>query len=138
MEPETHTTTPPSETDSPPAETSALALPSPATAGETPNGSGVDDVFKILTNLWEQVSGYLGQQKQPLTLVAIGVMAIFGLILATTTLRVIHAFPLLPSLLELVGFGFALWFSYRYLVMAERRQELANLLTQFRQRILGD
>jgi hypothetical protein len=40
-------------------------------------------------------------------------------------------------LLELVGLGYVIWFSYRYLLTVENRRELSQKLNRLKGRVLG-
>jgi hypothetical protein len=95
----------------------------------------VSSLLEKLTKLW---SNYFGEKpKISLNVVITALLAIPLLILASATLNFINSIPLLPSVLEIVGFGTAIWFTYRFLLLAQTRQELMNYIGSWKQRIFG-
>jgi threonine/homoserine/homoserine lactone efflux protein len=56
---------------------------------------------------------------------------VFGVI------SIINGIPLFSSLLELIGLVYFIWFSYRFLLFADTRRELALKTTTLKQRVLG-
>jgi hypothetical protein len=66
------------------------------------------------------------------------------LIAAAVTVKVVLAvldalndIPLLAPTFELIGIGYSAWFVNRYLLRAERRQELAQEVDTIKQQVLG-
>jgi len=47
-----------------------------------------------------------------------------ALVLTLALLQVIHFIPFMAAFLQLIGFGYTLWFIYRYLLNAENRHKL--------------
>jgi glutamyl-tRNA synthetase len=43
----------------------------------------------------------------------------------------------LPSLFELVGFVYSVWFIYRYLLLANTRKELIDGITAWKSKVFG-
>jgi len=41
------------------------------------------------------------------------------------------------SIFELVGFGYSVWFIYRYLLLANTRQELTDAIAAWKNKVLG-
>ncbi|CAN4114849.1 unnamed protein product [Withania somnifera] len=54
-----------------------------------------------------------------------GGVAVTALWLTTSIVGAINSIPLFPKLLELVGLGYTLWFSARYLLFRSNRDALA-------------
>ncbi|CAN1208706.1 CAAD domain-containing protein [Tumidithrix helvetica PCC 7403] len=107
------------------------------TVAPTPSTSQqmVSNLLEQLTKLW---STYFGEnQKISLNVVITALLAIPLLILASATLNFINSIPLLPSILEIVGFGALIWFTYRYLLLAQTRQELMDNIGAWKQKIFG-
>lgn len=79
-----------------------------------------------------------GENKQT----AIAVLAVLaGLLFVAILLAfltVINSIPFVAALMKLVGFGFTLWLTLRYLIFADTRQELWEKLGQIRAGILGE
>ncbi|KAI9125023.1 hypothetical protein K1719_003639 [Acacia pycnantha] len=44
---------------------------------------------------------------------------------------------LIPKLLEVVGLGYTLWFTYRYLLFKKNRDKLATKIEELKARVLG-
>lgn len=54
-----------------------------------------------------------------------------------TVLAVINLIPFVAPALKLIGFGVTIWFIYRYLLLAAKRQELLQKVQVLKVRILG-
>ncbi|KAL1569675.1 protein CURVATURE THYLAKOID 1A, chloroplastic-like [Salvia divinorum] len=58
--------------------------------------------------------------------------------LAAAVVGAVDSIPLvLPKVLELVGLGYTIWFSSRYLIFKENRDELFGTVEQTKQNVLG-
>lgn len=77
------------------------------------------------------------EQLATLTLVGFILVAIPMLTILIGVVNIINSIPLFSSLLELIGLGYFVWFSYRYLLFADTRRELALKTNTVKQRILG-
>ncbi len=96
-----------------------------------------DQISWLLTVLPERFGEIYQEYKKPITTTGIALAAIPFLVLTLALLRMINAIPLFAPTFELIGFGYASWFVYRYLLFAERRQELSQEYQSLRERILG-
>lgn len=76
-------------------------------------------------------------QLATLTLVGFILVAIPFLTILVGVVNIINSIPLFSSLLELIGLVYFVWFSYRYLLFADTRRELALKTTNLKQRVLG-
>ena len=65
-------------------------------------------------------------------------LALLSLRLLAALIGTINSIPLMESLLELVGLGYVIWFSYRYLLTVDNRRELSQKLNRLKGRVLGD
>lgn len=93
------------------------------------------DLLAQAKKIWEQ---YFGADKKSNLTIAIAILLAIPLIIAAdTVLDFLHKLPLLPSVFELVGFGYTLWFIYRYLLLAHTRKELVEGITAWKQKVLG-
>ncbi|MCE7766967.1 hypothetical protein GQL56_30545, partial [Pseudomonas putida] len=63
--------------------------------------------------------------------------AVTALWLTTAIVGAIDSIPLFPKLLEVVGLGYAVWFSTRYLLFKKNRDELAAKIEELKQEVLG-
>ncbi|XP_011100007.1 protein CURVATURE THYLAKOID 1D, chloroplastic-like [Sesamum indicum] len=57
--------------------------------------------------------------------------------LAAAVVGAIDSIPVLPKVLELVGLGYMLWFTSRYLIFKRNRDELVARIEQIKQQVLG-
>ena len=81
---------------------------------------------------------WAAQNRQLFTLFALIFAIVLLLNLTIALLSAVETFPLLPSLMQVLGFGYVLWFIRRYLVFAENRKELSGQVQVWRSNILGD
>ncbi|XP_071735374.1 protein CURVATURE THYLAKOID 1A, chloroplastic [Rutidosis leptorrhynchoides] len=67
----------------------------------------------------------------------LGVGGIAALWLTVSVVGAIDRIPLFPKLLEVVGLGYTIWFSTRYLLFKKNRDELASKVEGIKQQVLG-
>jgi CAAD domains of cyanobacterial aminoacyl-tRNA synthetase len=96
-----------------------------------------EKLYWLLTEFPERFNTLFGEYKKPISTLAIVLAAIPFVALSLALLEVINAIPLFAPTLELIGFGYASWFVYRYLLFADRRQEFSQNLQDYRAQILG-
>jgi len=107
--------------------------PEPTTEIATPQFS--NDVWKQVTQLWDE---YFGEgKKSNITIAIILITTIPVLIAASALLDFLNKLPLLPSVFELVGFGYSGWFIYRYLLLANTRKELTDAIATWKNKVFG-
>ncbi|KAK2374192.1 protein CURVATURE THYLAKOID 1B, chloroplastic [Trifolium repens] len=63
--------------------------------------------------------------------------AIVALWLTSAVVGAIDAIPVIPKLFEVVGLGYSLWFTYRYLLFKRNRDELSAKIEELKQQVLG-
>ncbi len=121
----------------------ANAAPAITTATTTTTTApSIDDTLKVSYDLldkgkqlWEE---YFGEGKKANLTLAIIIIATIPLLIATSILvDFLNKLPLLPSLFELVGFGYSIWFVYRYLLLANTRKELIDGITAWKNKVFG-
>ncbi|PZV11322.1 MAG: hypothetical protein DCF20_19620 [Pseudanabaena sp.] len=94
-----------------------------------------NDLLKQVKQLWEE---YFGEGKKSNLTLAITIIATIPLLIATSALlEFLNKLPLLPSVFELVGFGYSIWFVYRYLLLADTRKELVDGITAWKDKVFG-
>jgi hypothetical protein len=119
--------------------------PAPAirtTATTTKTTAPIDDTLQVsydflnkAKQLWEE---YFGEGKKANLTLAIIIIATIPLLIVTSILvDFLNKLPLLPSLFELVGFGYSIWFVYRYLLLANTRKELIDGITAWKNKVFG-
>ncbi|KAK9678860.1 hypothetical protein RND81_11G237500 [Saponaria officinalis] len=57
--------------------------------------------------------------------------------LLTAIVGAIDALPVLPKVMEVVGLGYSLWFTTRYLLFKKNRKELAAKIEELKREVLG-
>jgi len=100
------------------------------------------DTLEVTNQLWAQVTKkweeYFGEGRKSNRTIAIAAIAIIPLLIATSALLdFLNNLPLLPSVFELVGFGYSAWFIYRYLLLASTRKELTDMIAAWKNEVLG-
>ncbi|MBD2464115.1 valine--tRNA ligase [Oscillatoria sp. FACHB-1407] len=80
---------------------------------------------------------WLTQNRKPLTnaLLLSGAFLLFKLTL--DVLNTVRNLAIIAPMLELIGFGYTVWFVYRYLLRSRDRQELAANLNSLKTQIVG-
>lgn len=71
------------------------------------------------------------------SLILYGTGALLALWLTAVVVGAIDSIPLFPKLMEVVGLGYTLWFSWRYLLFKKNRDELATKIEELKQQVLG-
>jgi len=91
------------------------------------------DSEELLANLKEKFDKL---ENKPLIALYVG-----GGVLVTWLLNAVvgavDSLPLIPKFLELVGFGYSTYFVYRYLLFKSSRQELVEIIEDFKSKISG-
>ncbi|PWA85099.1 cyanobacterial aminoacyl-tRNA synthetase, CAAD domain-containing protein [Artemisia annua] len=71
---------------------------------------------------------------------SIALLAVTGVSALWLTVSIVGAIdrvPLFPKLMEVVGLGYSIWFSSRYLLFKRNRDELASKIEEIKQQVLG-
>ncbi|XP_058179600.1 protein CURVATURE THYLAKOID 1D, chloroplastic-like isoform X2 [Rhododendron vialii] len=63
--------------------------------------------------------------------------ALVSLWIATLVVSAIDSIPVFPKFLEVVGLGYTVWFSTRYLIFKKNREELVAKIEEIKQQVLG-
>ncbi|MQK89922.1 hypothetical protein EI007_25865, partial [Escherichia coli] len=71
------------------------------------------------------------------SVVLYGGSALVVLWLTAAVIGAIDSIPLFPKLLEVVGLGYTVWFSSRYLLFKKNRDELAAKIEKLKEQVLG-
>ncbi|KAL2338065.1 hypothetical protein Fmac_012511 [Flemingia macrophylla] len=87
-------------------------------------------IFKSVQNVWETPEDRLG-------LIGLGFAAIAAFWASTNFIAAIDKLPLFPTVLELIGIFYSVWFTYRYLIFKPDREELFRILNKSASDILG-
>ncbi|KAI3462115.1 hypothetical protein Pfo_018778 [Paulownia fortunei] len=71
------------------------------------------------------------------SILVIGGGGAVALWLVAAVVGAIDSIPVFPKVMELVGLGYTLWFSSRYLIFKKNRVELVAQVEQIKQQVLG-
>jgi len=127
-----------------PATKPVVSAPEPAKSKTEPSAEVAlpQNTSQLTTEIWDKVTAtwqeYFGEGKKANVTLALTVIAIIPvLIAASTLLEFLDKLPILPSVFELVGFGYSIWFVYRYLLLANTRKELIDTITAWKNKVFG-
>ncbi|KAL9304458.1 hypothetical protein ACSQ67_021721 [Phaseolus vulgaris] len=99
-------------------------------SGESSESSTSLTVFKSVQNVWDQPEDRLG-------LFGLGFAAVAAFWASTNLVAAVDKLPLFPTVFELIGIFYSLWFSYRYLIFKPDREEFFQILNKVATDILG-
>jgi hypothetical protein len=119
------------------ANTSSLPKLPPASETESQWQRIGRQTSDFLANLPEYLSSLLRKYRQPLLTVGLILLAVVTVKILLALLDAINGIPLLAPTFELIGLGYVTWFSFRYLLKASTRQELADKIRLFQAQTLG-
>ncbi|KAL2531311.1 protein CURVATURE THYLAKOID 1D [Abeliophyllum distichum] len=71
------------------------------------------------------------------SILAFGGGALVAVWVASAVVGAIDSIPVFPKVLELVGLGYTIWFTTRYLIFKENRAELAAKIEQIKEEVIG-
>lgn len=107
-------------------------------------GSGPEEDKDLITKVYETAQQIVEEIVQILSsyqqLFIYGVLAFLTIVFIRLTLvavDTIHSVPLFAFIFELIGLGFSIWFTVRYLLRVSTRAELREELTGFRSRFIS-
>jgi CAAD domains of cyanobacterial aminoacyl-tRNA synthetase len=118
-------------------ETTQLPKLLPAKASETQWQQISRQILDFLDQLPSYIGSLFDNNKQALLTVALILSAIVTVKVAIAVLDAINGVPLLAPLFEIIGIAYAIWFTFRYLIKAETRQELIHKVNSFKQQLIG-
>lgn len=97
----------------------------------------VRQLVEFLTRLPDYLGSVFNNNKQGLITVVLILSAFVTVKVVIALLDAVNDFPLLQPIFELIGLFYSMWFSFRYLLKYETRQELAQKFNSFKQQSLG-
>ncbi|YAF96051.1 MAG: CAAD domain-containing protein [Nodularia sp. CChRGM 3473] len=119
-------------------ETENLPKLPPAKEAEAQWRRVVNQVSYFLERLPEYLSEFLQKNQRPLINIALILSTVIAVKIVLAVLDAINDIPLLSPTFELIGIGYFTWFSLRYLIKAETRQELTENIRSLKQQIMDD
>ena len=78
------------------------------------------------SNVSQSTSAFFRENRQLLNTLGLILLAFLGLRILSAVISAIDSIPLITPLLKLVGLGTVTWFTWRYMLRADNRQELAQ------------
>lgn len=66
-----------------------------------------------------------------------GTSALVAIWISSIVVSALDSVPLVPQVMEVVGLGFTIWFTSRYLIFKENRDELFTRVSSIKKQILG-
>lgn len=119
-----------------PTEGSIVAAPS-ARDGQQTQWQLVREAIDFLDRLPEDLSQFFSANQSSLTNLAVIATLVITLKVIVSALNAINQIPLLEPTFESIGLGYFSWFTVRYLIKADNRQELNRKIQSWKQQILG-
>ncbi|PKU70462.1 protein CURVATURE THYLAKOID 1D, chloroplastic [Dendrobium catenatum] len=104
----------------------------PVTIVETPNGDEQGEAGDFLSKLDVKL-----EFNDTYYILFYGAGAFLTLWISSSVVTAIDSLPLFPKVLELVGLGYTIWFSYRYLIFKKNREELFSMIEDLKEQIIG-
>lgn len=95
-----------------------------------------DDILKPLKELLNKLNIELDFEDTP-TILLYGGGSVLAVWLLSAILGAIDSIPVFPKLMEVVGLGFSVWFTSRYLLFKKNREELGSKIEELKQEIFG-
>ncbi|HEY9650869.1 MAG TPA: class I tRNA ligase family protein, partial [Coleofasciculaceae cyanobacterium] len=96
-----------------------------------------NQVAQFLSELPAEVGQFFRNYQRPLLVLGAIALILITLRVVTGVFSAINSVPLVQPTFEVVGLGYSLWFVYRYLILASRRQELAQVTRSLKEQIVG-
>jgi hypothetical protein len=98
-------------------------------------------IMRQVVDLFDKLPDYLGRffkdNKQNLIILVLILSALVTVKVAIALLDAVNDLPLLKPIFEAIGLFYSIWFTVRYLIKFETRQELSQKFDSFKQESLG-
>ncbi|RRT70688.1 hypothetical protein B296_00014545 [Ensete ventricosum] len=102
--------------------------------GDNPDGG--EQIAEAAENLLSKLNLKIDSEEQYGILIYVA-GAVTALWISAALVSSIDSLPVFPKVMEVVGLGFTIWFSTRYLIFKENRDELFTKLNELKEKILG-
>ena len=113
-----------------------LAKLPPAQSGDQWQRIG-EQASAFLAQLPDYLGKFFSDYRQPLTSLGLILAAIIAVKVVLAVLDALNDIPLLAPTFQLIGIGYSAWFTYRYLLKAENRQELTQEVDALKHQVVG-
>jgi len=97
----------------------------------------IRQIFEFLDKLPDYLGSIFNNNKQGLITLVLILSALVTVKVAIALLDAVNDIPLLQPIFELIGIFYSIWFTFRYLLKFETRQELSQKFNSFKQQSLG-
>ncbi|WP_414619099.1 CAAD domain-containing protein [Calothrix sp. CCY 0018] len=94
-------------------------------------------ISQFLKEIPEDLSKFYSAYKTPLIGLAVFLASFVALRVVLAMLAAVNDIPLVSPVFELIGIGYTGWFTFRYLLKAPTRKELAAEIDSFKKQITG-
>lgn len=94
-------------------------------------------VSTFLVRLPDYIGRWFNDYRQPTLIFALIAISLITLRVVLIIIDALKDIPLVTPTIELIGIGYLVWFTNRYLIMAPNRQELSKVLQSIKKRVVG-
>ncbi|MEA5576477.1 CAAD domain-containing protein [Anabaena sp. UHCC 0451] len=94
-------------------------------------------IVEFLDQLPDYLGSFFDKNQQAILTIVLILSAFVTVKVVIAVLDAVNGVPLLASIFEIIGIFYAIWFTFRYLIKAENRQELSLKVSSFKQQLLG-
>ncbi len=94
-------------------------------------------ISQFLAEIPEDLNKFYSAYKTPLIGLAVFLASFVALRVVLAMLAAVNDIPLVSPVFELIGIGYTGWFTFRYLLKAPTRKELAAEIKSFKKQITG-
>ncbi|MBC1225353.1 CAAD domain-containing protein [Nostoc sp. UCD121] len=119
------------------SESGNLAMLPPASENEEQWQKIGRQISIFLVKIPEYIGSFYQEYKMLIIGFALLVITVTALRIFLAVLNAINDIPLLSPFLELIGLGYTIWFTFRYLLKDSTRQELAAEIRLLKKQTLG-
>jgi hypothetical protein len=93
--------------------------------------------FDLLDKLPDYLGSFFSQNQQAIFTLFLIVTALVTVKVVLALLSAVNGVPLLKPTFEIIGLIYSFWFTLRYLIKTETRQELAQRVASLKQQVFG-
>ena len=119
-------------------EPAGLLTPAQTSTTDQPWQEWIDVAVGFLARLTEEVGNFFSDYKKPLLNLLLLLSVAVSVYITLAVLDAINNIPLLAPVFELVGLGYGVWFTWRYLWQASTRKELWAELDAVKAQVFGE
>ncbi|MBE8967447.1 CAAD domain-containing protein [Nostocales cyanobacterium LEGE 12452] len=119
------------------SESGNLAMLPPASENEEQWQKIGRQISIFLAKIPEYIGSFYQEYKSLIISFALLVITVTALRIFLAVLNAINDIPLVSPFLQLIGLGYTIWFTFRYLLKDSTRQELAVDIRLLKKQILG-